>query len=120
MAYRWRRDLLSQGSDPDPRFTLANERTFLAWIRTSLALIAGGLGLETFVDDTVPPLIRTTLAAALTLLGALIAGLAFRRWYCVERAIRHETQLPLSVTAPLLAVGVCTVAVTLVAVVVLR
>lgn len=31
------------GTEPDYRFTLANERTFLAWIRTALALIAGGV-----------------------------------------------------------------------------
>jgi hypothetical protein len=29
--------------EPDYRFTFANERTFLAWIRTALALIAGGV-----------------------------------------------------------------------------
>ena len=31
------------GHEPDYRFTLANERTFLAWIRTSLGLMAVGL-----------------------------------------------------------------------------
>ena len=36
------------GEEPDPRFSMANERTFLAWIRTSLAFIAGGVALETF------------------------------------------------------------------------
>ena len=42
---RW---LLPHGSEPDPRFTLANERTFLAWVRTSLAFLAGGTALEAF------------------------------------------------------------------------
>jgi putative membrane protein len=32
-----------EGTEPDYRFTLANERTFLAWIRTALALLAGGV-----------------------------------------------------------------------------
>ncbi|MBU1607433.1 MAG: DUF202 domain-containing protein, partial [Alphaproteobacteria bacterium] len=40
---RWSHRLLSGGTEPDPRFTLANERTFLAWIRTSLAVLAGGV-----------------------------------------------------------------------------
>ena len=31
------------GKTPDYRFTLANERTFLAWIRTALALMAGAV-----------------------------------------------------------------------------
>jgi len=30
------------GEEPDPRFTLADERAFLAWMRTSLALLAAG------------------------------------------------------------------------------
>lgn len=120
MAYRWRSDLLSQGRDPDPRFTLANERTFLAWIRTSLALIAAGIGLDTFADDSLPPLLRTMLAAALILFGALLAGLAFRRWLSAERAIRRGTQLPLSATAPLLALGTSAIAMSLVVVVALR
>lgn len=42
---RWTDRLLAEGDDPDPRFSMANERTFLAWIRTALALIAGGIGL---------------------------------------------------------------------------
>ena len=48
----WERKLLSEGKAPDPRFTLANERTFLAWIRTALALVAGGLACAQFL----PPL----------------------------------------------------------------
>ena len=36
------RRLLPDGEEPDPRFTLANERTFLAWMRTALAFVAGG------------------------------------------------------------------------------
>ena len=43
----WSRRLLGQGEAPDPRFTLANERTFLAWIRTALALL-GGAGPRVF------------------------------------------------------------------------
>ena len=34
-----------EGREPDPRFTFANERTFLAWSRTALALVVAGLGI---------------------------------------------------------------------------
>ena len=39
------------GTEPDPRFTFANERTFLAWSRTALALVVAGLG----VVQLLPP-----------------------------------------------------------------
>ena len=46
-----RRDRLAAiGSDPDPRFTFANERTFLAWNRTALAFVAAGLAAAEFLD----------------------------------------------------------------------
>src|SRR6185312_1745313 len=42
------------GEEPDYRFSLANERTFLAWIRTALALMAAAVGV-TVVRSTVEP-----------------------------------------------------------------
>ena len=50
-----------EGEDPDPRFTLANERTFLAWIRSSLAFLAGGLAIEIFNIEGVPAWINSTV-----------------------------------------------------------
>jgi hypothetical protein len=41
---------------PDPRLTFANERTFLAWNRTALALVAGGLAAAQYL--TVGPMRR--------------------------------------------------------------
>ena len=41
---RWPAWVYGVGDDPDPRFSLANERTFLAWIRTGLAFVTAGLG----------------------------------------------------------------------------
>jgi uncharacterized membrane protein YidH (DUF202 family) len=69
-AARFPRWVYGEGSEPDPRFTLANERTFLAWIRTALALTAGGVALEAL---TVPLLPGLRLAASLLL---LVLGLA--------------------------------------------
>lgn len=102
----WRHRLLDTGEDPDPRFTLANERTFLAWIRTSLALTAGGVGLEAFTGNTLPPVARLILSIVLLGLGTMLAGMAFTRWFAVERAMRLRRQLPLPLVAPLLAIGV--------------
>ena len=80
--------------EPDYRFTLANERTFLAWIRTSLALIAGGVA----VIQLVPPFSvlggRHVLGVLLTAAGGLLAALAVRRWQRVQAAIRRDGALP--------------------------
>jgi inner membrane protein YidH len=99
----WVARLREHGSDPDPRFTFANERTFLAWIRTSLALLAGGIGLEAFVGDTVAPGLRRAVAAVLLVLGAVLALTAFRRWARSERALRQGRSLPGLAVAPVLA-----------------
>lgn len=55
------------GEAPDYRFSLANERTFLAWIRTSLGFLAGGVGLDQLAPDFATPLIREILALLLCL-----------------------------------------------------
>lgn len=65
---RFAERLLPGGTEPDPRFTLANERTFLAWIRTSLALLAGGIAVEAFTTDVFPEPIRRGLSVLLLLL----------------------------------------------------
>jgi putative membrane protein len=81
------------GEDPDPRFTFANERTFLAWNRTALALIGGGLAagqLLTFDSE----LIRLLVALPPILLGGLLALFSYRRWEANERAMRLRQPLP--------------------------
>jgi putative membrane protein len=97
--------LLGDGFEPDPRFTLANERTFLAWIRTSLALLAGGIAVEAFTTEVFPEQLRTLLAVVLLLLGVLLSAGAAVRWFRVERSLRHQTPLPLPLVAPLLGAG---------------
>jgi putative membrane protein len=77
---------------PDPRFTLANERTFLAWNRTALALIGGGLAVEQFLDTGRAT--RLALAIPLILLGALLAGSSYSRWRANEAAMTRGDSLP--------------------------
>lgn len=99
----WEERLLDGGREPDPRFTLANERTFLAWIRTSLALLAGGVAVEAFTGEMFPPTVRLTLGALLLVVGALLALGAGVRWLRVERAMRNARPLPLPLVVPVLA-----------------
>jgi len=108
---RWAQRLRSEGTEPDPRFTFANERTFLAWLRTALALIAGGIGLEAFVPRLAVPGLRQALACALVLLGAAVSATAFRRWERSERAMRVGQPLPPPTLAPILAYGIAALAV---------
>lgn len=86
----WRR----QGIEPDYRFTLANERTFLAWIRTSLALLAAGVLLVQFAPRLTPAWVVIGAAGTLTAGSALLGVVAYLRWRGNEVAIRHFRPLP--------------------------
>lgn len=103
-APRWARRLLDEGVDPDPRFSFANERTFLAWIRTALALVAAGVGVDAFATD-VPDWLRQVLAALLVILGGVLAASAFRRWLRAELALRRSQRLPSNELAPIIGYG---------------
>lgn len=82
------------GHTPDYRFSLANERTFLAWIRTGLALVAGGLVVAQFLPELWLTHLREVLAVALMLLGGAVSLRAFNHWLRCERAIRLDQDLP--------------------------
>jgi putative membrane protein len=103
------------GEDPDYRFSFANERTFLAWIRTGLALIAAGVAVDTIRLD-LPPTGQHVLAALLVLLGALCAVTALSRWARAERAMRRNGPLPSPWSAALLAAAVVVVGVLVIAI----
>ena len=106
----WRARALAVGVDPDPRFSMANERTFLGWIRTSLGMIALGVALATFVSasDGEGPRI---VASALIALGGLLAAASWFRWVQIERAMRRGQGVPPSHLTPVVAVGVALIAV---------
>ncbi|MFE0590328.1 YidH family protein [Micromonospora echinospora] len=90
---RWPGRVFDRGVDPDPRFSLANERTFLAWIRTSLALFAAGVALEALTLPIAPGL-RRAAAVVLILLGAAAPVQAFLGWLRTEAALRLGRSLP--------------------------
>ena len=81
-------------TEPDYRFTLANERTFLAWERTSLGLLAAAVAIVQFVPEFGIPGARHIVGAFLTLLAMLCAGLGLRRWRAVDDAMRRGQPLP--------------------------
>src|SRR5689334_15897452 len=101
----WRR----LGEEPDYRFSLANERTFLAWIRTALALLAGGVLLDQFSTKLSPPIVVVILAVALCALAAVLCALAYVRWRGNEIAMRLKRGLPHSIAMLFLAAAVCVV-----------
>lgn len=97
---RWPKSVYGTGSEPDYRFSLANERTALAWNRTALALLAGGVALNT-LDVPMHHALKQLIAAGLVLLAALAAAASWLRWAKAERAVRRGEPLP---SSPLLAV----------------
>ena len=107
---RWVEGPGNEGDEPDPRFTLANERTFLAWIRTSLALVAAGIGIEAFVPRLAVPGLRHVLSVCLVLLGSAVSATAWSRWVRSQRAMRLGAPLPVPRLAPLLSFGIAAIA----------
>lgn len=91
------------GDEPDPRFSLANERTFLAWVGTGLGLLSAGVGLHSLARGTGathPPVAEILLVVA----GMLCPLQAWIGWARAERALREGRPLPSPVLGPLLVV----------------
>ncbi|WP_328909260.1 DUF202 domain-containing protein [Streptomyces sp. NBC_00234] len=105
-----------EGDTPDYRFSLANERTFLAWLRTALALIGGGFAVDQFLPDLVRA-VRTGFSLALLAAGVLCALRAVNHWVRCERAMRRGEDLPVSRFPTLLSLAVAAVALAMVVVV---
>jgi inner membrane protein YidH len=100
------------GTEPDARFTYANERTFLAWNRTALALVVAGLA----VVQLLPPFPgvpwgRHVIAIPLIVLGAVISVASFREWRRNQRAMRRREPLPRSALPVTLAGSIAALAV---------
>jgi putative membrane protein len=100
------------GTEPDARFTFANERTFLAWSRTALALVVAGLGIVQLLPPFPGvPAGRHLLGLPLIVLGALLAVAAYVEWARNHRALRRGQPLPPSVLPWILAATVTGVAI---------
>jgi putative membrane protein len=94
---RWPRQVYAVGTEPDPRFTFANERTFLAWIRTALGFLAAGVAIAAVAQLAGPVGLEIRIASAVLIICGLACGvLAFRRWMVNERAMRLGEPLPSS------------------------
>lgn len=106
----WTKRLLDDGSNPDPNLSLANERTFLAWIRTALALVALGIGVATFVSNQLERGLAIVIATGLIVMGGAIAAASWLRWLAVERALRERKGIPIPRMGPALAFGISVMA----------
>lgn len=88
------RSVYGVGTEPDPRFSMANERTALAWVRTGLAFIAGGIALTSVSAVTNLPRFLDIVAVLSCLVGGVTAINALVSWRRVERAMRQGEPLP--------------------------
>jgi putative membrane protein len=90
---RFPKSVFGAGDEPDARFTLANERTFLAWVRTALAMLAGAVAVHAPAID-LDEWAKNTVSLVLLASAALAVVQAWRRWVAVERSIRTGQPLP--------------------------
>ncbi len=98
------------GEDPDIRFSLANERTALAWLRTGLGLVAGGVALTSLATFAELNIMIDIVAMVACLSGGIVAFYALTTWRRNERAMRLNQPLPPPVLLPALAIGVAIIA----------
>jgi len=107
----WRDRAIEEGEEPDYRFTLANERTFLAWIRTSLGLLAGGVAVHQLGESFGVRGARTGLALGAIAMSAVLAVGGYARWVTVQRAMRRGEPLPPAKLVPIVAIMLMGIAV---------
>ena len=100
-----RRAVSTEEREPDYRFTMANERTFLAWQRTALGLLAAAVALEQLVPEMAVPGARRLLGVGLAVLAILTSGMGLLRWHQADHAMRRDEPLPRHPSPVYLAVG---------------
>ncbi len=102
---RFPKSVYASGEEPDARFTLSNERTFLAWMRTAIALIACGIALQ-LLGQQLHEVMRMLAAVALVLTGIVLAVAAWFSWMRTERALRRDEPLPRTPLGLILSISV--------------
>jgi putative membrane protein len=90
---RFPKGVFGQGEEPDARFTLANERTFLAWVRTALAMLAGAVAVHAPAIE-VDEWVKNTISLVLLGAASLAVSQSWLRWRAVEVSIRTGQPLP--------------------------
>ncbi|SEH55900.1 putative membrane protein [Mycolicibacterium rutilum] len=106
----------SELTEPDYRFTLANERTFLAWQRTALGLLAAAVAVVQFMPELGVPGSRHAVGMAVGVLAVLTSGAGLHRWHRVDYAMRRDQPLsrprtPVYLTIGLIVIGLVTITV---------
>ncbi len=104
-------DTATEEHEPDYRFTFANERTFLAWQRTSLGLLAASVAIVQLIPELGIPGARHVLGLGLSVLAIVTSGMGLRRWRQADYAMRHDLPLtnqrgPIFLAVGLIVVGV--------------
>jgi len=94
------------GTEPDYRMSLAAERTYLAYVRTALALLAGGVAVVGALPDAGYLGLRRAIGLLLVLAGLLVAATARGRWRHIDTAMRRGDPLPVSRTTVPVSVAV--------------
>jgi putative membrane protein len=110
----------ADGAEPDARFTLANERTFLAWSRTALALVVAGLA----IVQLLPPFPgvpwgRHIIGIPLIILGSVVSVVSYLEWTRDQRALRRgdpmtHSRLPWILAVTIAIIGLIAAALALV------
>src|SRR5204862_7369205 len=98
------------GTKQDPRYAFANERTFLAWSRTSHALVVGGLAIAQLLPPFPDvPWGRHAIGPPLILLGCAVSVVSYFEWKASQRALRHGEPLPRSRLPHILAIAIAAI-----------
>ena len=110
----------AEESELDYRFTFANERTFLAWQRTALGLLAAAVALVQLVPELAIPGARRLLGVGLALLATVTSVMGLLRWQQADRAMRRGDPLPRHPSPAYLAVGLTLVGIIALGLVILK
>ncbi len=96
------RGVYDVGREPDPLYTLANERTYLSWLRFAVTLLAAAVAIDRLFLEQ-PRFDSQLLALGLVVIALGSCGLGVRRWWATELALRKRRPLP-GFGAPLLSI----------------